>query len=85
MSFRKAQWIAWPSFLMAGVLEMLVFSVADPDELRGFGGAFNELSPSAIYTLAFFCFWVIVALASSLTLLLSSPEPEVPPPSKRWP
>jgi hypothetical protein len=83
--FRKAQWIAWPSFLMAGVLEMLVFSVADPDELRGFGGAFNELSPSAIYTLAFFCFWVIVALASSLTLLLSTPEAEVPPPSKRWP
>jgi hypothetical protein len=82
---RKAQWIAWPSFLMAGVLEMLVFSVADPDELRGFGGAFNEWSPSAIYTIAFFCFWVIVALASSLTLLLASPEPEVPPPSKRWP
>jgi hypothetical protein len=83
--YRKAQWIAWPSFLMAGVLEMLVFSVADPDELRGFGGAFNELSPSAIYTIAFFCFWVIVALASSLTLLLASPEPEVRPPSKRWP
>jgi hypothetical protein len=81
----KAQWIAWPSFLMAGVLEMLVFSVADPEELRGFGGAFNELSPSAIYTIAFFCFWVIVALASSLTLLLASPEPEVRPPSKRWP
>ena len=83
--FRKAQWIAWPSFLMAGVLEMLVFSVADPDELRGFGGAFNDVSPSAIYTLAFFCFWVIVALASSLTLLLASSEPEVRPPSKRWP
>ena len=82
---RKFQWIAWPSFLMAGVLEMLVFSVADPDELRGFGGAFNELSPSAIYTLAFFCFWVVVALASSLTLMLATPEPEVPPPSKRWP
>jgi hypothetical protein len=82
---RKFQWIAWPSFLMAGVLEMLVFSVADPDELRGFGGAFNELSPSAIYSIAFFCFWVIVALASSLTLLLATPEPEVPPPTKRWP
>ena len=80
---RKAQWIAWPSFLMAGVLEMLVFSVADPDELRGFGGAFNELSPSAIYTIAFFCFWVIVALASSLTLLLATPEDEVSLPPER--
>ena len=83
--YRKAQWIAWPSFLMAGVLEMLVFSVADPEELRGFGGAFNELPPSAIYTLAFFCFWVIVALASSLTLLLATPEARVLPPSKRRP
>lgn len=82
---RKFQWIAWPSFLMAGVLEMLVFSVADPDELRGFGGAFNDYSASAVYTIAFFCFWVIVALASSLTLLLATPEPEVPPPTKRWP
>lgn len=85
MNSRKFQWIAWPSFLMAGVLEMLVFSVADPDELRGFGGAFNDYSSSAIYTIAFFCFWLIVALASSLTLLLATPEPEVPPPSKRWP
>jgi hypothetical protein len=82
---RKLQWVAWPSFMMAGVLEILVFSVADPQELRGFGGALSELSPSAIYSLAFFCFWVIVALASSLTLLLATPEAEVQPPTKRWP
>ena len=82
---RKALWIAWPSFLMAGVLETLVFSVADPQELRGFGGALNDLSPNAIYTLAFFCFWIVVALASSLTLLLATPEHEVVPPARHWP
>lgn len=66
--------IAWPSFLMAGVLEMLVFSVADPRELQGFGGCLANMSTTGVYTLAFFCFWFVVALASSLTLLLATPE-----------
>jgi uncharacterized membrane protein YcfT len=82
---QQALWIVWPSFLMAGVLEMLVFSVADPRELHGFGGALAEMSATGLYTLAFFAFWFIVALASSLTLLLATPEPAATNPGRRWP
>ena len=32
--------ILWPSFLMAGVLEMLVFALVDPAGLRWMGGSF---------------------------------------------
>ena len=82
---QRVLYSAWPSFLMAGVLEMLVFSVADPQELRGFGGALEALSPSAVYTLAFFCFWLVIALACSITLLLATPEPEASSRAQRWP
>ncbi|AKJ28655.1 inner membrane protein [Caldimonas brevitalea] len=65
-------WIAWPAFLVAGVTEMLVFAVVDPDDLRGLGGESLALSRSAIYTLAFFAFWALCALSSALTTLLSA-------------
>ncbi|TXI21011.1 MAG: hypothetical protein E6Q67_08415 [Roseateles sp.] len=67
---RRAMAVIWPAFLMAGVLEVLVFSVVDPLELRWFGGAQVELSAQAVYTLAFAVFWVVIALAASLSLLL---------------
>jgi hypothetical protein len=82
---RNLLWVVWPSFLMAGVLEMLVFSVADPHDLHGLGGILDGLSATGVYTLAFFCFWLVVALASSLTLLLAAPEPEGANPRRRWP
>ncbi len=62
--------ILWPAFLMAGVLEMLVFVVVDPTELRWFGAAPVDLSPRAIYTLAFLVFWAAIATAGALTHLL---------------
>lgn len=73
----KALSIAWSSFLMAGVLEMLVFSVADPQDLRGH--ALAGVSPTGVYTLAFFCFWSVLALTSVLTLLLAAPGPDAAP------
>lgn len=73
--------VLWPSFLMAGVLEMLVFSMVDPDGLRLFGGAPVDLSPTAVYSLAFFVFWILVSTASALTQLLATtpdgPEPGI--------
>ncbi len=68
--------ILWPAFLMAGVLEMLVFALVDPGNLHGFGGAPLQLSRSAVYTLAFFAFWAVITLAGTLTqkLLLSAEE-----------
>lgn len=67
---RRAMTVVWPAFLMAGVLETLVFAVVDPATLRWFGGAPVPLSPPALYTLAFFVFWIVIALAAWLTQLL---------------
>jgi hypothetical protein len=67
---RHAMAVLWPAFLMAGVLETLVFVLVDPATLRWFGGAAVELSASAVYTLAFFVFWIVIATAGVLTQLL---------------
>jgi hypothetical protein len=78
--------VAWSSFLMAGVMEMLVFSVVDPSELSWFGGARIELSRQAVYTLSFLIFWSVIAIASSLCLLLTQlPEPPARPHPRQWP
>ena len=76
LSFRmRAMAILWPAFLMAGVLEMLVFALVDPGSLHWFGGEQVELSPTAVYTLAFFVFWAVIAIAGALTQLLEmSPD-----------
>ena len=62
--------ILWPSFLMAGVLEALVFALVDPASLRWMGGDMLALSANAVYTLAFFVFWGVIAAAGLLTRLL---------------
>lgn len=69
---QKLMWIAWPSFLMAGVLELLVFAVIDPQDMNWFGHTF-EMSRQATYTLGFFVFWFVVSVAGALTLFLSLP------------
>ena len=73
---QKIMWIVWPSFLMAGVLELLVFALVDPQDMHWFGHAF-EASRQAVYTLGFFVFWFLIALASAMTLFLSLPANEV--------
>ena len=65
---------------MAGVLEVLVFALVDPADLRWFGGASLSLSNLAIYSLAFFVFWLIISLAGALTALLVN-TPEARPPA----
>jgi hypothetical protein len=64
MLAQRLMWIAWPAFLVAGVLEMLVFAVVDPQDMQW-------LSRQGIYTLSFFVFWVVTAASSALTTLLS--------------
>jgi hypothetical protein len=70
MMMQKWMWIAWPAFLVAGVLEMLVFAVVDPQDLQWFGQPL-ELSRQGVYTVAFFVFWAITMLSSALTTLLA--------------
>jgi hypothetical protein len=73
---QKLMWIAWPSFLMAGVLELLVFGLVDPQDMHWFGHSF-EISRQAVYTLGFFVFWFVISIAGALTIFLSLPANEV--------
>jgi hypothetical protein len=76
MLAQRWMWIAWPAFLVAGLLEMLVFALVDPQDLHWFGQDL-ELSRQAIYTLAFFVFWALAMVSSGLTLLLGMSSAEV--------
>jgi hypothetical protein len=69
-------WIAWPAFLMAGVLEVLVFGMVDPQDLQWFGHPL-ELSRQGVYSIAFFVFWGITMLSSGLTTMLAMSPFEV--------
>ena len=74
---RIALQILWPAFLMAGVLEVLVFALIDPSELHWPGGAPIDASRQAVYTLAFLAFWAVVAAAGAITALLLRRADEV--------
>lgn len=76
MLAQRWMWIAWPAFLVAGVLEMIVFALVDPSDLHWFGQPLN-LSRQAVYTLAFFVFWGVTMASSALTTLLAQSPFEV--------
>lgn len=76
MLAQRLMWIAWPAFLLAGVMEMLVFAMVDPQDLHWFGHRL-ALSRQAVYTLSFFCFWVLTMVSSALTALLAMSPFEV--------
>ncbi|HQS59862.1 MAG: hypothetical protein B7Y56_15045 [Gallionellales bacterium 35-53-114] len=61
--------ILWPSFLMAIISVGILFSMVDPETLLIHGESI-ELSDEVIYTIGFFIFWFLGALASGLTALL---------------
>jgi hypothetical protein len=63
-------WIAWPAFMVAAVLEMVVFALVDPSDLHWLGAPL-PFSREAVYTLAFFVFWVATMVSSALTTLLA--------------
>lgn len=76
MLSQRLMWIIWPAFLVAGVLEVLVFAMVDPQDLQWFGQPVG-FSRQGVYTVAFFVFWGITMLASGLTTLLSMSPFEV--------
>ena len=82
---QRALTILWPAFLMAGVLEMLVFVVVDPSELRWFGGDPVDLSRQGVYTVTFLIFWAVISLSGALTMLLGLGADEVNDDRGRWP
>jgi hypothetical protein len=73
---QRLMWIAWPAFLVAAVLEMIVFALVDPSDLHWFGAPLS-LSREAVYTLAFFVFWGATIASSALTTLLAMSPFEV--------
>ena len=73
---QKLMWIAWPAFLSACVLELVVFAVVDPQDLHWFGRPL-AWSRQSVYTVSFFAFWAISAVSNALTAVLGTPAAEV--------
>ncbi len=76
MLAKRLMWIVWPAFLVAGLMEMLVFAMVDPQDLHWFGHPL-AMSREAVYTLAFFAFWILALISSALTALLAMSPSEV--------
>ena len=73
---KRLMGIAWPAFLVAALLEMVVFALVDPSDLH-WSGSPLALSREAVYTLAFFVFWGLTMASSANTTLLSQPPYEL--------
>ena len=66
---KRAIWILWPSFIVAGIGEVLFFTVFDPQELG--------LSRPVAYTAGFFLFWAFAAASSAFTCFLQRTSEEI--------
>jgi hypothetical protein len=73
----RMMWIAWPAFLAACVLELLVFAFVDPLDLQWASGQALGWSRQTVYTVAFFAFWLVSMGACALTTLLRIAPAEV--------
>jgi hypothetical protein len=58
--------ILWPSFIVAGIMDILMFAFFDPMEIMYQGSALFE-SRLAAYSAVFFIFWLFGASSSILT------------------
>ncbi|MGZ5180059.1 MAG: hypothetical protein ACXWC6_03620 [Ramlibacter sp.] len=72
MVARTLMVVTWPAFLAACLLELFVFAVVDPLDLRWAGHALGW-SRADVYTAAFFVFWAAAIVACALSLLLRAP------------
>lgn len=69
MGAQRWMMVLWPAFLVAGVLEMVVFALIDPADMH-WHGAVLDLSRPAVYTMSFFVFWAVVSCATFMTSML---------------
>jgi hypothetical protein len=67
--------VLWPAFLMAGVLEMMVFAVVDPHQLHGWGIDTAQWPAGAVYTVSFFLFWGVISVAAAMAVWLCQCAP----------
>lgn len=63
--------VLWPAFLTACVASGLLFSLFDPEQLILLDKRI-QLSNLGVYTIGFFACWLLGAISSALTVLLSS-------------
>jgi hypothetical protein len=77
LTARRLMWIIWPAFLVAGVAEIVFFSLFDPFDLHFFGAPL-ELSRLGIYTMGFFGFWGLGGASSALTMFLEAAPGRAP-------
>jgi len=75
---KLAMTVLWPAFLSAILAEGLFFSLFDPTDLMLVGGRI-DMPPLAAYTIRFFFFWTICALASMISMYLVRTENPQPP------
>ncbi|MBT0961261.1 hypothetical protein [Denitromonas iodatirespirans] len=68
--------VLWPSFLVAGIAEMVFFTVVDPQQLFLFGKPV-DFSPIATYSIGFFGFWLVCAASSLLTVFFQRPGEDI--------
>jgi len=69
----RALMILWPAFVMAGVLEMMVFAVMDPDSMQWFGVEPLHWTRTAVYSVTFLIFWMVISTSAAITHLLEAP------------
>ena len=74
---RRLAIVVWPAFLVAGVLEIVVFACVDPSSLHGPDGRPLGLSETAGYSLAFFLFWAVVSAGCLVALKLACSAEEI--------
>ncbi|MBK6654226.1 hypothetical protein [Zoogloea sp.] len=68
--------VLWPSFLVAGIAEVVFFTVIAPQELYLFGQPVY-FSPIATYSIGFFGFWLVCAGSSLMTLFFQRTSAEI--------
>lgn len=68
--------VVWPAFLAACLLQALVFAMVDPAEIH-WNGYFSQPSRQGVYSVAFFCFWLIAVGCGGLVLWLGTPQQKV--------
>lgn len=64
--------VLWPAFLVAALLEMVVFSLVDPAQLQV--GAWQP-DAVTVYSLTFLVFWALVAAATFLSYWMTAGVP----------
>jgi hypothetical protein len=67
--------VLWPSFVAAGLASVVFFAFVDPLRLRDITFPGQPMRRELGYTVGFFMFWGVTAMASAVTCYLLRPLP----------